>query len=297
MTVNVVGATNSVDGMGMYTYEVGRTTSSGDEVGCNVLHLFKTQGWVTLSNTTGDTSFFRMTSVDSIGFNRCHKDCIPQNDQSIDGVRRRLLTMSEKLPVGMNVYGLAKLHRETEYKFRKNFVTVAHLKHRYRNPGQDRRPWVYHTNESVVRSFGVFCGIFSVITSVLWCLLRNMRPPLNAMIHFFYVGVLFWCGMTDSDRARDTMVRVRTDPGDVREINGRTGRIQCVRDDGYTVQIQGGVDYIYVQLWDDEVETCFETHTGVYDQMLHRSDGAVSHTDLGEIPNNIPRHTTKIVCI
>ena len=74
MTVNVVGATNSVDGMstgkGMYTYEVGRTTSSADEVGCNVLHLFKTEGWVTLSNTTGDTSFFRMTSVDSIGFNR-----------------------------------------------------------------------------------------------------------------------------------------------------------------------------------------------------------------------------------
>ena len=103
--------------------------------------------------------------------------------------------------------------------------------------------------------------------------------------------------MTDSDRARDTMVRVRTDPGDVREINGRTGRIQCVRDDGYIVQIQVGLDYIYVQLWDDEVETCFETHTGVYDQMLHRSDGAVSHIDLGEIPNNIPRHTTKIVCI
>ena len=74
--------------------------------------------------------------------------------------------------------------------------------------------------------------------------------------------------MTDSDRARDTMVRVRTDPGDVREINGRTGRIQCVWDDGYIVQIQVGLDYIYVQLWDDEVETCFETHTGVYDQML-----------------------------
>ena len=51
------------------------------------------------------------------------------------------------------------------------------------------------------------------------------------------------------------MVRVRTDPGDVREINGRTGRIQCVRGDGYIVQIQVGLDYIYVQLWDDEVET------------------------------------------
>ena len=80
VTVNVVGDTNSVDGMGTYTYEVGRTTSSADEVGCNVLHLFKTEGWVTLSNTTGDTSFFRMNSGDSIGLSRCHKDRIPQND-------------------------------------------------------------------------------------------------------------------------------------------------------------------------------------------------------------------------
>ena len=69
VTVNVVGDTNSVDGMGTYTYEVGRTTSSADEVGFNELYLFKTQGWVTLSNTTGDTSFFRMTSADSTGFN------------------------------------------------------------------------------------------------------------------------------------------------------------------------------------------------------------------------------------